>query len=110
MREAIDPKFIDKIEVSEQPSLNYQNGFRNFYKDVLEQTVVEFNGKKQNQKMIAKGGYPKCSTENSQVMTNSQILNTNLYSPYLKKTTNFVEHDEQKRKRQEGLIYGNYGG
>ena len=60
--------------------------------------------------MIEKGVAYRNSTENSQAMTNSQILNTNLYSPYLKKTANFVEHDEQKRKRQEGLIYGKYGG
>lgn len=35
LRDQIDPRVIEKIEVHEQPSLNYKNAFKSVYYDEL---------------------------------------------------------------------------
>lgn len=39
LREQIDPRVIEKIEVAENPSLNYRNAFKAVYHDELEKTI-----------------------------------------------------------------------
>lgn len=39
IRKQIDPALIERIEVSQNPSLNYRTAFKNVYQDELERTV-----------------------------------------------------------------------
>ena len=49
VREHIDPNLINKIEISQHPSQNYQNAFKSIYQDELERTVEEHKEKKKMQ-------------------------------------------------------------
>ena len=46
LREQIDSKVIDKIEISHNPSSNYKNAFKNIYQDELEKTLEEHQERK----------------------------------------------------------------
>lgn len=46
LRSLIDQNMIDKIEISNTPSLNYQRAYQSLYQDELQKSIMLHNKKK----------------------------------------------------------------
>lgn len=89
IRKQIDPATIDKIEIAQNPSLNYQMAFKNVYQDELEKTLEEQREKKHAQQSLYQHPY---SPNNN----HSQSL-SRLRRP-------FLDYEQEKMKRFDTLV------
>ena len=104
IREHIDPNMINKLEISQHPSQNYQNAFKNVYQDELERTLEEQREKKMNMSNLHlnnitnnrgsfhKSGSPKYGESTHQSSSISRIRKP------------FFDFEEEKGKRYNKLI------
>lgn len=93
IRKQIDPATIDKLEIAQNPSLNYRSAFKNVYQDELEKTMEEQLEKKQAQKSLYQNAHSPSSLPHN---AHSQSLS--------RLQRSFLDYEQEKMKRVDTLV------
>jgi hypothetical protein len=101
IRKQIDPAVIERIEVSQNPSLNYRTAFKNVYQDELERTVEEQKEKKNAMKSL----YLQTEGNGSAIYGNSRMeASIGAHQHSYSRLKQFADFEEEKSKRYNTLV------